>query len=209
MSINKHIIHKSKNRSLLQRALEYIKENLAFRNQWTHIQRRGKAPNFLYLTSGTKGQKHSDNRLSNVNSIKPSEDKGPFESEPLIISGEHSESLPVTIDEYNLGEPTTPELHHAGAETGQDMEDDIINPYTESHDQINEPLPIANQMLETTQGPLDSNFEEIQEVAAITRNVKDTSEHHGEQKETASSPKTSRKNRDVKQERRDQMQLPF
>ena len=212
MSINKHFNHNSNCRSFLQRVMDYIKENLAFRNQLIQLQRRGKTPNFLYLTSGTKGRKHCDNGHFNESCIKPLEAKGRSESDPPVILDEPFESLSITLEEDNVGELTTLVSHHAIAVTEHDPEDNIIDLCPEVRDQIEKPLPIPNQVLETTLTPSDSSYGKVEEVVAITCSSEDESERHKAQKESAPSPKRSHKMRGEQVHGRDlsdQMQLPF
>lgn len=233
MSINKHNNHDSKRRSLLQRALEYIKDTLAFRNQWMHLQKRGKTPNFLYLKSGARDRTLHDKEFSNVSNIKPSEAEVSLESEPVLNSGALFEPPPITVVKHAVEEHTTTELHLAIDGSGHDAKVDLVDPCPVALEQIEKSLPILdtadaeNQLFfesvlpvesmpniikGATVKPLDSGTEEIQEVAAATYASEEKSVHQKGPEETVSSPKKSHKDRGAQvhaQDCCDQMQLPF
>jgi hypothetical protein len=233
MSINKHININSKRSSLLQRALKYIKDTLAFRNQWLHLQKCGKTPNYHDLKSGERDRKHCDKGLSDESNIKPSEAEESLESEPALNLGALSESLPITVEKHNVEEPTSTELYHAFEGAGHDAENGLVYPCPVPLVQIEKSLPILetvdanNQLFHesvlpagsmpnvikgTTVKLLDSCSGEVQEVAAATYGSAEELVHQKELKEIASSPKKTNKNRSAQVhglDRRDQMQLPF
>jgi len=139
MSINKHINHNnhdSKRRSLLQRALEYIKDTLAFRNQWMHLQKRGKTPNFLYLKSGARDRKLHDKEFSDVGNINPSGAEESIESESVLNLGALFEPPPITVVKHPVEEHTATELHLAIEGPGHDAKVDLVDPCPVALEQI-------------------------------------------------------------------------
>jgi hypothetical protein len=117
MSINKYNIHCSKRRSLLRRALEYIKEALAFRHQWKHLQKRGTTPNFLYLKSGARDRKNHDDGLSCTINIEPSGTEETPENDCILNSGSIKEATEKPLDRSGVIQEVTAAPYGAAEET--------------------------------------------------------------------------------------------
>ncbi len=235
MSIHKHNNHSSKRRSLLQRALEFIKDTLAFRTQWIHLQKRGKTPNYLYLKSASKDRKHRDKGLPNASNIELSKVEEPLKNEPVLSSEALFEPQDITVNMNNVEEPAATELHPDGEGLEHDVDDGLVDPFPEALEQIEKPLPMmdtvdpksqlffktvmpAGSIPDMIKGaavePPDSCTGEIPEAATAANASLEESAHQKGVEEAASSPKKTARNRRAQvhgkgKERRDQMPLPF
>ena len=117
-----HNNYNRKGRSLLQRAVGFIRDILTFRLQWMHVRRRGETPNYIYLKGAARDRERPDRGVSHFSTITFSKVELSVESVPELNAGTLPEPPLLSVEKSALEESATAGQHQVCVDPGHNVE---------------------------------------------------------------------------------------